>query len=420
MKRVVVTGMGIWSCIGQDLQTAIESLQQGRSGIVFDPKRIEYGIQSGLVGNVPRPDLKPLLSRKLRTTMSEDSEYAYMAARQAFEHAHIRKDYLLQNEVGILWGNDSGTSTVVAAMNAMNQYHDSFMIGPSCLFQGGASSVVMNLSTIFHLHGCGITTAAGCASSSHAIGMASILIQTGKQDVILVGGSSELHPLMAATFDATNILSLRNDAPNHAMRPYDTERDGTVFSGGAAALVLEEYEHAVARGATILAEVCGYGFSSNGIEEISMPSADAEYIAMKRALDDAGLQPSDIDYVNAHATSTIAGDIEEAKALTRLFASSRSGLTSITSRTRNSRPYISSTKSMTGHENWMAGASEAVYSILMMQNNFVAPNINLEHKIDEAKNLNIVTETVYAPINTILSNSSGMGGTNSALVFRKI
>ena len=423
MRRVVVTGMGIWSCLGQDLQTVTESLQQGKSGIIFDPKRIEYGLQSGLVGNVSRPDLKPLLSRKLRTTMSEDSEYAYMAARQAFEHAHIRKDYLLQNEVGILWGNDSGTSTVVAAMNAMNQYHDSFMIGPSCLFQGGASSVVMNLSTIFHLHGCGITTAAGCASSSHAIGMASILIQTGKQDMILVGGSSELHPLMAATFDATNILSLRNDAPNHAMRPYDTERDGTVFSGGAAALVLEEYEHAVARGATILAEVCGYGFSSNGIEEISMPSADAEYIAMKRALDDAGLQPSDIDYVNAHATSTIAGDIEEAKALTRLFgeqgASSPlpfregAGLGS-------NRPFVSSTKSMTGHENWMAGASEAVYSILMMQNGFVAPNINLENVIDEAKDLNIVRETVYTPISTILSNSSGMGGTNSALVFRKI
>ena len=405
MKRVVVTGMGIWSCIGQDLQTVTESLQQGRSGIVFDPKRIEYGLQSGLVGNVPRPDLKPLLLRKFRATMSEDAEYSYMVACQAFEQAHIQKDYLLHYDVGVLWGNDSGTSTVVAAMNAMNHHHDSFMIGPSCLFQGGASSVVMNLSTIFHLRGCGITTAAGCASSSHAIGMASVLIQTGKQDVILVGGSSELHPLMTATFDATNILSLRNEEPTHAMRPFDVERDGTVFSGGAAALVLEEYEHAVSRGATILAEVCGYGFSSNGMDEISMPSADGEYIAMKRALDDAGLLPSDINYVNAHATSTIAGDIAEAKALTHLFGK---------------KPFVSSTKSMTGHENWMAGASEAVYSILMMQNNFVAPNINLVNVIDEAKDLHIVRETIYTPVNTVLSNSSGMGGTNSALVFRKI
>ena len=183
-------------------------------------------------------------------------------------------------------------------------------------------------------------------------------------------------------------------------------------SGGAAALILEEYEHAKARGATILAEVCGYGFSSNGTDEISMPSSDAEYIAMKRAIDDAGMQPSDIDYVNAHGTSTPLGDIEEAKALTRLFIQSPI--------TTQQSPMISSTKSLTGHENWMAGASEAVYSILMMMNNFVAPNINLEHKIDEAKDLNIVSETVYTPINTVLSNSSGMGGTNSALVFRKL
>ena len=417
MRRVVVTGMGIWSCLGQDLQTVTESLKQGRSGIIFDPKRIEYGLQSGLVGNVPRPDLKPLLPRKFRVTMSEDAEYAYMAARQAFEQAGILDEHLRKKEVGIVWGNDSGASTVVDGYKIMEQSHDSFMLGPSRIFQAGASSTVMNLCTIFHLRGCGITTAAGCASSSHAIGLAMMLVQTGKQEMILVGGSSEIHPMMSAAFDATNVLSLRNNDPKHASRPFDKDRDGMVFSGGAAALILEEYEHAVARGATILAEVCGYGFSSNGVEEISMPSADAEYIAVKRALDDACLQPSDIDYVNAHATSTVAGDIEEAKALTRLF---QPQLSTVNCQLSIGKPYVSSTKSMTGHENWMAGASEAVYSILMMQNNFVAPNINLEHKIDEAKDLNIVTETVYAPINTVLSNSSGMGGTNSALVFRKI
>ena len=405
MKRVVVTGMGIWSCIGQDLQTVTESLCQGRSGIIFDPKRIEYGLQSGLVGNVPRPDLKPLLSRTFRATMSADAEYAYMAARQAFKQAGMSEEYLRQNEIGVLWGNDSGASTVAEGCKILEQYHDSLMLGPTRIFQAGASSAVMNMSTIFHLQGCGITTAAGCASSSHAIGLALMLIQMGKQETMLVGGSSEILPLMSAAFDATYVLSLRNNDPTHASRPFDKDRDGIVFSGGAAALVLEEYEHAVSRGATILAEVCGYGFSSNGIEEISAPSAEAEYTAMKRAIEDAGLQPPDIDYVNAHATSTIAGDIEEAKALTRLFGS---------------KPYISSTKSLTGHENWMAGASEAVYSILMMQNNFVAPNINLENVIDEAKDLNIVRETINTPINTVLSNSSGMGGTNSALVFWKI
>ena len=396
--------MGIWSCIGQDLQTVTESLRQGRSGIIFDPKRIEYGLQSGLVGNVPRPDLKPLLPRKFRATMSEDAEYAYIAARQAFAQAGIDDEYLRQNEVGIIFGND-GNAHMLDYMPIMEEEHDSRMISPSALFQGETSSVTMNLGTIFHLKGINFCVGAACASSS-------------LQKSILVGGSCMLDMRASTAADAIDALSQRNNTPQEAMQPFDKNRDGFVPSGGAAALVLEDYDHAVARGATILAEVCGYGFSSNGIDDISMPFADAECIAMKRALDDAGLEPSDIDYVNAHATSTIAGDIEEAKALTRLFTPPNPS--SGSSETSASSPYISSTKSMTGHENWMAGASEVVYSILMMQNNFVAPNINLEHKIDEAKDLNIARETIYTPIRTVLSNSSGMGGTNSALVFRKI
>lgn len=403
-RRVVVTGMGIWSCIGQDLQTVTDSLKQGRSGIIFDPKRVEYGLHSGLVGNVPRPDLKPLLPRKFRATMSEDAEYAYMAARQALEQAGINDEYLQQNEVGVIFGNDANVH-IVDHVRIMEEEHDSMMIGPSALFQSETSSVTMNLGTIFHLRGINFCVGAACASSSHAIGLASMLIRQGIQETILVGGSCTVDKRATVLADAIEATSRKNEDPVGASRPFDASRDGMVQSGGAAALVLEEYEHAVARGATILAEVVGYGFSSNGIEEISMPSADGEYIAMKRALENAGLQPSDIDYVNAHATSTIAGDIEEAKALTRLFGA---------------KPYVSSTKSMTGHENWMAGASEAVYSILMMQNNFVAPNINLENVIDEAKDLNIARETIYTPIHTVLSNSSGMGGTNSALVFKKI
>lgn len=411
MRRVVVTGMGIWSCIGQDLQSVTESLRQGRSGIIFEPKRIEYGLHSGLTTNVPRPDLKPLLLRKFRATMSDDAEYAYMAARQAFEQAQISDDYLLNNEVGIIFGND-GNSHMYDYISMMEEEHDSQLVGPNALFQGETSSVTMNLSTIFHLKGINFCVGAACASSSHAIGLASLFIRQGMQDAVLVGGSCSVAMRNAAVTDALEAVSRRNDNPAGASRPFDCDRDGMIPSGGAAALVLEEYEHAVARGATIFAEVIGYGFSSNGIEDISMPSADGEYIAMQRALKDAGLQPSDIDYVNAHGTSTTVGDIEEAKALTRLF----NNKTKFESR----EPYISSTKSMTGHENWMAGASEAVYSILMMQNGFVAPNINLENVIDEAKDLNIARETVYAPIHTILSNSSGMGGTNSALVLRKI
>lgn len=410
-RRVVVTGMGIWSCIGQDLMTVTESLKTGRSGIIFDPKRIEYGLHSGLIGNVPRPDLKPLLPRKFRATMSDDAEYAYMAARQAFNQAGISDEYLHRNEVGALFGEDLNTH-LIERYTIMEESHDSLMLGPNCIFREETSSVTMNLSTIFHLKGINFCIGAACASSSHAIGIASMLIRNGMQDVIIAGGTCTLEMINAAAPDAIDAVSRRNNATEKASRPFDRDRDGMVPSGGAAALVLEEIEHAKARGAVILAEVCGYGFSSNGIEDISAPSADAEYIAMKRAIEDAGLQPSDIDYVNAHGTSTPIGDIEEAKALTRLFVQSPI--------TNHQSPMISSTKSMTGHENWMAGASEAVYSILMMQHNFVAPNINLENVIDEAKDLNIARETIYTPIRTVLSNSSGMGGTNSALVFRKI
>ncbi len=406
MKRVVITGMGIWSCIGQDLPTVTESLKLGRSGIIFDPKRIEFGLHSGLTGDVPRPDLKPLLPRKYRATMSEDAEYAYMAARQAFGQAGIEDNYLRQNEVGIIFGND-GNTHMLDHQTIMEQEHDSLLLGPNALFQSETSSVTMNLSTIFHLKGINMCVGAACASGSHAIGLATMYIRQGMQNMILVGGSCTMDMRAACATDAIEAISLRNNEPTYASRPFDKDRDGMIPSGGAAALVLEEYEHAIARGATIIAEVCGYGFSSNGIEDISAPSADAEYIAMQRALADAGMQPSDIDYVNAHGTSTPVGDIEEAKALTRLFSGTK-------------QPFVSSTKSMTGHENWMAGASEAVYSILMMQHGFVAPNINLQHKIDEAKDLNIVTETVYTPIRTILSNSSGMGGTNSALVFKQL
>ena len=415
MKRVVVTGMGIYSCIGQDLDTVVESLRHGVSGIVFDQQRIEYGMHCGLVGNVPPLDLKSYLPRRFRVAMSEEACYAYIAAKQAFEQAKINDDYLKENEVGIIFGND-GNSNLVDSVHIMQEENNPLMLGPYFAFKTVTSSVNCGLSAIFHLRGSSFTTASACASSAHAIGIATMYIRGGMEEMILVGGAMEMRPDFLSSLDSLGATSLRNNDPTHASRPFDKDRDGMVPSGGAAALVLEEYEHAVARGATILAEVCGYGFSSNGLEDISTPSADAEYIAMKRALDDAGLQPSEIDYVNAHGTSTPLGDIEEAKALTRLFASKINNQKSII----NNRPFISSTKSLTGHENWMAGASEAVYSISMMQNDFVAPNINLEHKIDEAADLNIVTETVYTTINTVLSNSSGMGGTNSALVFKKI
>lgn len=406
MKRVVVTGMGIWSCIGQNLDDVSASLRAGRSGIIADPGRLEFGLRSALVGNVPMPDLKPLLNRRTRANMSEDACYAYMAAREAFAGAGISDDYLRANEVGIIFGNDGNVRGKTESYDAFRKGGSSIFAGPSALFKGEASSVTMNLSAIFHLSGINFCIGAACSSSSHAIGMGLTLIRQGLQDMILVGGSMEIFKGSAVATDALDALSLKNDCPEKASRPFDRDRDGMVPSGGAAALVLEEYGHARARGAVILAEVAGYGFSSNGNEDVSRPDSKGEYVAMKRALDDAGVAPDDVDYVNAHATSTVVGDIEESIALSRLFAGKKA--------------LIGSTKSMTGHENWMAGASEAVYSILMMRDGFVAPNINLENVDECAKELNLVRETKEAGLNCILSNSSGMGGTNSALVFKRI
>ena len=405
MRRVVVTGMGIWSCIGKNQSEVCASLRAGRSGIGYDPARKEYGYHSPLTGIVETPDLKPLLDRRSRVGMSQEAMYAYMASREAFEQAKIDDQYLLDNEVGILFGNDSAMQSTIEIHEKMLAYHNSALLGSGYIFQAMNSTVNMNLSSIFHLRGINISVSAACASGSHAIGLASMFIRQGLQDMVLVGGAQEVNYYAMSAFDALGAFSSRLDEPTKASRPFDADRDGLVPSGGAAALVLEDYEHAIARGATIFAEVCGYGFSSNGVG-MSQPSSEGSFIAMQRALDDAQMTADAIDYVNAHATSTKQGDEEEAKALTRLFG--------------NSRTWISSTKSMTGHECWMAGASEAVYSILMMQNDFVAPNINLEQIDPCAASLRLARQTVETPIRTVLSNSFGFGGTNSAIILQRL
>ena len=404
-RRVVVTGMGIWSCLGTNLEEVRQSLYEGRSGIGIDPQRIEYGYQSGLTGIVQQPALKGLLHRRMRVGLSEEAEYAYMATRECFGQAGIDDDFLLQHEVGIIFGNDSSAKPVIEAANIMAEKHDSELLGSGLIFQSMNSTVNMNLSTIFHLRGINFTISAACASGSHSIGIGYLLIKQGLQDRVLVGGAQETNYYSMATFDALGAFSKRMDEPTKASRPFDRDRDGLIPSGGAAALLLEDYDSAVARGAHIIAEVAGYGFSSNG-GGISQPSDEGCYIAMSRALSDAGLTVDDVDYVNAHATSTPQGDQFEAMALGRLFDGKRA--------------LISSTKGMTGHECWMAGASEAVYSILMMQHSFVAPNVNFEHPDEYSEKLNLATTTVETEVNTVLSNSFGFGGTNSALVLRKL
>lgn len=405
MRRVVITGIGIWSCLGNNVDEVRQSLYEGRSGIGIDEARKDYGYQSTLTGIVEKPVLKGLLDRRLRAGMSEEAEYAFMASREAFAMAGVDDDYLQQNEVGVLMGNDSSAKATVESHMLMLEKHDSALLGSGWIFQSMNSTVNMNLSTIFHLRGINFSVSAACASGSHAIGLGAMFIRQGLQDMVLCGGAQETNLYSMASFDALGAFSKRMDEPTRASRPFDRDRDGLIPSGGAAALVLEEYEHAVRRGARILGEVCGYGFSSNG-GGISQASEDGSAMAMQRALAEAGMGVADIDYVNAHATSTPQGDLHEAMALGRLF--------------EGQRAWISSTKSMTGHECWMAGASEAVYCLLMMHGGFVAPNINFENPDEASAHLKLATKTIETRVDTVLSNSFGFGGTNSALVLRKM
>lgn len=406
MGRVVITGMGIWSCLGTTLEEVKDSLYNGKSGIGIEDIRIKYGYQSALTGIVKKPVLKGLIDRHLRRGMSEEAEYAFMASDQAFKMAGITQEYLDANEVGCIFGNDSSAKPVIEASKIMDEKHDTQLLGQSFIFQAMNSTVTMNISTIFRLKGVNFTISAACASGSHSIGLAYMLIKNGLQSMVLCGGAQETNFYSMASFDAIGAFSKNMAEPAKASRPFDKNRDGLVPSGGAAALVLEDYDHAVARGADIIAEVVGYGFSSNGTSVISQPSDEGCIRAMQRAMDDAGVKASDIDYINAHATSTRQGDMFEAMAIGKLFSGEHA--------------LISSTKSMTGHECWMAGASEIIYSIIMMQNNFVAPNINLEECDEYSEHLNLANETIETEINTVLSNSFGFGGTNSALVIKKI
>jgi 3-oxoacyl-[acyl-carrier-protein] synthase-1 len=398
--------MGIWSCIGKNLDEVAKSLYAGKSGIGIDPQRIEYGYRSPLTGIVERPQLKGLLDRRTRVTIAEEGEYAYMATLEALKNAGIDDNYLDNNEIGILFGNDSSAKAVIESHSIAMEKKDTTLIGSGAIFQSMNSTVTMNLSTIFKIKGINMTISAACASGSHAIGLGYIFIRDGLQDVILCGGAQETNHYSMGSFDGLSVFSMRIDAPEKSSRPFDVARDGLVPSGGAACLVLEEYEHAKKRGAKILGEVIGYGFSSNGASVISQPNHTGSYTAMKRSLDNAGISPKDIDYINAHATATPQGDAEEAIAIDKLFY--------------EEKPLVSSTKSMTGHECWMAGASEVIYSMLMMQNSFIAPNINFENPDEFSAKLNIADKTIEKNIDIFLSNSFGFGGTNSALIIRKI
>ena len=404
MRRVVITGMGIYSCLGKNLEEVKDSLRAGKSGIVYDQVRKDFGYRCPLTGFVEEPELKKELGRRQRVGLSQQAKYAYVATKEALDGAGVDMEYLENNEVGILYGNDSSAKAVVEATDTVREKNDTALLGSGSIFQSMNCTVTMNLSTIFKLKGINFTISAACASGSHSIGMGFYLIQSGLQEMIVCGGAQEINQYAFGSFDGLGAFSGRVDEPTLASRPFDKNRDGLIPSGGGATVILESYESAVKRGANILGEVVGYGFSSNG-EHISNPNKDGQIRSLSMAMKQAKVSAKEIDYINAHATSTPVGDLYEAQALSEYFSETKTP--------------VSSTKSMTGHECWMAGASEVVYSLLMAHNDFIAPNINFETPDEASEKLNIIAKSKEAKIDTFLSNSFGFGGTNSTLIIKK-
>lgn len=404
-KKVVITGMGIWSCIGTSLDEVRDSLYYGRSGIILSQQRKEAGFRSSLVGNVPPADLKPYIPRNLRHFMPEEAQYAYMATRQALEQAGIDEDYLNSHEVGVIYGNDSAAEANMVALDKFRTAGSTAACGSGAIFQSMNSNITMNLACLFHLRGINLTTSAACASGSQSIGLAAMLIREGLQECVVCGGAEENNMYGIAAFDGIQAFSTRESDPKKASRPFDAGRDGLVPSGGAATVVVESYESAVRRGAPILAEVVSWGFSGNG-DHISTPNVEGPARSLELCLQEGHIAASEVGYINAHATSTIIGDQREALAIARVFG-------------ERSVP-VTSTKGQTGHEMWMAGASEIVYSTLMMQNDFIAGNLNFEHPDEVTACLNIIPETCHNHFDMFVSNSFGFGGTNSSLLIRRI
>jgi 3-oxoacyl-[acyl-carrier-protein] synthase-1 len=404
MNRVVITGIGIYSCIGKNLDEVRDSLYHGKSGIVFEEARKEFGYRSGLTGMIERPQLKSMLDRRARIMLPEQGEYAYMATIEALKGAGIDQEFLDHHETGIIYGNDSSATAVIESTDIIREKKNTMFAGSGAVFQTMNSTVNMNLATIFKLKGINFTISAACASGSHSIGMGYFLIKHGYQDRVVCGGAQEINLLAMSTFDALGAFSVREDNPTKASRPFDRDRDGLIPSGGAATVIIESLESANKRGAKILGEVIGYGFSSNG-GHISNPTVDGPVRSLMMSLKDADINTDEVDYINAHATSTPQGDASEAQAIHAVFG--------------GYKPSVSSTKSMTGHECWMAGASEVVYSLLMMHNNFIAPNINFENPDEYSAKLNLATITKEKNIDVVLSNSFGFGGTNSTLIIKR-
>lgn len=402
MKRVVITGLGIISSIGNNKEEVLASLKEGKSGIEFVPEFQEIGMRSQVAGTIK---LNPadLIDRKIYRFMGDAAAYAYLAMKEAIEDSGLAEDQVSNDRTGLVIGAGTGSAhSQLVACDAVRGPRGVKAIGPYAVTKTMASSVSACLATPYKIRGVNYSISSACATSAHCIGHAMELIQLGKQDVVFAGGAEELSWECATEFDAMGAVSTKyNDTPTKASRAYDANRDGFVIAGGGAVVVVEELEHALKRGAKIYAEIVGYGATSDGYDMVA-PSGEGAVRCMKQAL---ATVDGDVEYINVHGTSTPVGDVKELGAIREVFG--------------DNSPAISSTKSMTGHSLGAAGAHEAIYSLLMLDNDFIAPSINIETLDEQAQGLNIVTERQDKALKTVMSNSFGFGGTNACLVFQK-
>ncbi len=401
MKNVVITGMGIVSCIGKDLQEVLNSLKVGKSGITKNTKYEEMGFRSHISGSI-NINLAELIDRKTLRFMSEASGFGYIAAKEAIRNASIYLSEIDSSRIGIVAGSGGASSAAQIDASDIARERGPKRIGPYAVTKTMGSTVSAILGTTLGLQGVNYSISSACSTSAHCIGHAAELIQLGKQDIIIAGGAEQEHWTSSSMFDAMGALSSQyNDEPEKASRPFDTGRDGFVIAGGSGMLILEEEEHAIKRNAPIIARLKGYSANSDGYDMVS-PSGEGAKRCMSQAINEYG---SDVDYINAHGTSTPVGDLAELNAIKEVFG--------------KSAPVIGSTKSMTGHSLGATGAQEAIYSILMMQNDFIAPSINISTLVEEAEGLNISQLMMEQKLNAVMSNSFGFGGTNASLIFSK-
>ena len=401
MRNVVITGVGIKSCIGNDYAEVLANLQNAKSGIVFNEKYSEMGFRSCVSGSV-NIDLSEHIDRKLLRFMGESAGYAYLATKDALKMAGIDESHLDSPKIGIVAGSGGASTRVMLESGDIAREKGPKRIGPYGVTKSMSSSISAIIATALKLKGINYSISSACATSAHCIGHAADLIKSGQQDVVIAGGSDDEHWSSSCLFDAMGALSSNfNSTPTIASRPYDSNRDGFVISGGAGMIILEDEEHAKKRGANILAKLSGYFANSDGYDMVA-PSGEGASRCMQGAIDNSKIK---IDYINTHGTSTPVGDVAEINAIKTLFNSET--------------PMISSTKSMTGHSLGATGAHEAIYSIMMINENFIAPSINIESLCDDAEGLDIVTQTRNISINNVLSNSFGFGGTNASLVISR-